>query len=148
MKERQNYGIVDYLDSENPRVHPGAIVSRFLYDIDQYVDWHLHIIRHFDQEHADDRQMQRIREYFQTLRLFSLSLPTHREEGYEMTIQLFHCRRDSIVIDEALFFTKWDSYYNEYRISGLRIIDPRTCRIKKTIFHKIGIGERYRVRSY
>jgi hypothetical protein len=135
-------------NSENPRVYPDAIVSRFLYDIEDSINWHLHIIRHFNPEHADDRQMRRIKDYFQSFRLFSLSLSKPKDDGHEMSIQLFHCRRDRIVIDESIFSIHWDNFYNEFRISGLRIINPKNCRIKKTIFNSFGLGKRFRIERH
>ena len=124
---------VNLWEFDDPKLFPEAIATQFLNNIrDDEINWHQNIISHFH-DSINDVQIACIKQCFKDAIFHWGFTKFGKPNHYEILIEVYFGDPRESKVKNIFFGIEPDTFYNEYRIVGVRILGSK-WRIEKTIF--------------
>jgi hypothetical protein len=112
---------------------PERVVLKFLHGLDSEIPKHQHIVRHFH-ESVNDLQVRKIMKFFSNFHFAVHDTNFGNEKHYEILLDVFLGDSHKNVKKKMFFGIEKDEFFNDYKITGVRILKGNKLKIERTIY--------------
>lgn len=119
----------------HPHSHyPDGIVKKLLEDYDNASDKFRHVLN-CCHDSVNDKQIHIIIKYLTALRFAAYDTIFSKDDRKEILKDLyFHRKRQSVKFDKVIFSVNKNNWYKEERIVGIRVLDKKYWKVRRTIY--------------